>query len=209
MTTSPSLCYIMVFVTQNKCNMCLPHGKDKGTCVIWLHANKTTTDSHITQLSFNHRLRVTGIESVFQHWLMPKSAAVKNESVCLNMVRFLIMEDSDCWHSEHCPNNAHARLFSFKSADGGGWSHGLSQRSVFKTSGLVTSGLDMRNMSDWISHTLPRSYKNHLRHLSLNLSVVCFLQYLSRSVLIITKSWSKAIAADTSFISMLAPAARA
>lgn len=181
MTTSPSLCCIMVSVAHNKCNMCLPHGKDKGTCVIWLRANKTTTtDSHITQLSFNHRLQVSGMESVFQHWLMPKSAAVKNKSVCLNTVRFQIMEDSDCWHSENWPNNAHPRLFSFKSADGGGWSHSLSQRSVFKTSGLVTSGLDMRNTPDWVSHTLPSSYKNHLKHLCLNLSIVCFLQY-SRS----------------------------
>lgn len=90
--------------------------------------------------------------------------------------------------------------------------YGLSQRSIFKTSGLVTSGLDMRNMSDWILSTFPRSYKNHLRHLWLNLSVSAsyhtwedqkLKRTLSGSVIIITKAEARELEQST-----LAPAAR-
>lgn len=88
--------------------------------------------------------------------------------------------------------------------------YGLSQRSIFKTSGLVTSGLDMRNMSDW--STFPRSYKNHLRHLCLNLSASASYHTweaqkpkgtLSGSVIIITKAESRELQQSTQ-----APAAR-
>lgn len=73
-TTNPGLYYMM-------CNVYLPHGNDKGTCFFWLQTNKRARDSHNTQLCFNHQLQVTGIRSVFQHWLMPKSAAGENKSV--------------------------------------------------------------------------------------------------------------------------------